>query len=518
VACYSGCGYKDDESIIALLSKLAIDPTAVPHFTLQNGLLRYKNRIWLCTNKDLQLKIIQACHDSPVGGHSGVPVTYMRLKKMFSWRGMKSDVHKYVKSCMACQRAKPDRGRLPGLLQPLPVPDSAWPVLSLDFVEGLPTSGQVICVLMVIDYFTKYGHFIPLHHPFTAHTIANVFLANVYKLHGMPSAIVPDHDRVFTSAFWKELFKLAGVELHMSSSYHPQSDGQTEWLNQTMETFLRCFVNACPAKCSSWLSLAEYWYNNTPHSAIGTTPFEALYVYSPKNFGISVADSVAIPELSVWLQDRKVMTELIKQHLHRSRERMKKQADKHRSERQFAVGDFVFVKLQPYIQKSLAPRSNKKLSYKYFSPFPVLERIGMVAYKLQLPAHSSVHPVFHVSQLKHAVTDRDQVSPTFPTDVVLPRVPELILQTKSSPNGRSSNKLFLVKWSGWPDTMVTWEDAEDVKRRFSRAPAWGQAVSQEGGDVSNTDAATTGPRLSRPRKPNTRVSGPEWVNMLACMQ
>ena len=194
VACYSGCGYKDDESIIALLSKLAIDPTAVPHFTLQNGLLRYKNRIWLCTNKDLQLKIIQACHDSPVGGHSGVPVTYMRLKKMFSWRGMKSDVHKYVKSCMACQRAKPDRARLPGLLQPLPVPDSAWPVLSLDFVEGLPTSGQVICVLMVIDYFTKYGHFIPLHHPFTAHTIANVFLANVYKLHGMPSAIVPDHD------------------------------------------------------------------------------------------------------------------------------------------------------------------------------------------------------------------------------------------------------------------------------------------------------------------------------------
>jgi hypothetical protein len=200
--------YQADDSALALLSKLAIDPAAVPHFTLQSGLLRYKNSIWLGTNKTLQLRILQACHDSPVGGHSGVPVTYMRMKKLFAWCGMKSDVHKYVKSCMICQRAKPDRAKLPGLLQPLPVPESAWQVLSLDFVEGLPTSGQANCVLVVVDCFTKYGHFIPLHHPFTASTIAKVFLNNVYKLHGMPSVIVSDRDRVFTSNFWRELFKL----------------------------------------------------------------------------------------------------------------------------------------------------------------------------------------------------------------------------------------------------------------------------------------------------------------------
>jgi hypothetical protein len=88
------------------------------------------------------------------------------------------------------------------------VPESAWQVLSLDFVEGLPTSGQANCVLVVVDCFTKYGHFIPLHHPFTASTIAKVFLNNVYKLHGMPSVIVSDRDRVFTSNFWRELFKL----------------------------------------------------------------------------------------------------------------------------------------------------------------------------------------------------------------------------------------------------------------------------------------------------------------------
>lgn len=101
----------------------------------------------------------------------------------------------------------------------------------------------------------------------------------------------------------------------MSSSYHPQSDGQTEGLNQTMETFLRCFVNACPSKWSSWLALAEFWYNTSPHSATGLSPFEALYGHPPLHFGISVLEDVAVPELANWLQDRQVITDLIRQHL-----------------------------------------------------------------------------------------------------------------------------------------------------------------------------------------------------------
>jgi hypothetical protein len=134
-------------------------------------------------------------------------------------------------------------------------------------VEGLPLSGSVNCILVVVDSFTKYGHFVPLKHPFTAAVVAKAFMNQIYRLHGMPSAIISDRDRIFTSSFWKELFKLAGVELHMSSSYHPQSDGQTERLNQSMETFLRCFVNACPSKWSQWLAAAEFWYNASPHSA-----------------------------------------------------------------------------------------------------------------------------------------------------------------------------------------------------------------------------------------------------------
>jgi hypothetical protein len=253
---------------------------------------------------------------------------------------------------------------------------------------------------VVVDFFTKYGHFIPLCHPFTAAGVAKQFLNHIYRLHGLPATIVSDRDRIFTSQFWSQLFKLADVQLRLSSSYHPQSDGQTERLNQTMETFLRCFCNACPSKWSEWLPLAEYWYNNCHHSAVGFSPFEALYGYSPKHFGLRASDATASSELTSWLEDRQVITSLIKQHLARAKLRMKRQADKKRSERKFEVGDKVFLKLQPYVQSSLAPRSNQKLSFKFFGPYEVLAKVGSVAYKIALPVSSSVHPVFHVSQLK----------------------------------------------------------------------------------------------------------------------
>ena len=158
--------------------------------------------------------------------------------------------------------------------------------------------------------------------------MAKLFLNNVYRLHGLPTAIISDRDRIFTSQFWRELFRLVDVSLQMSSSYHPRSDGQTERLNQTLETFLRCFVNACLTKWSSWIALVEFWYNASSHSALGCSPFEALYGYPPRHFGISVLEDVVVPELSSWLQDHQVMSDLIRQHLARAKQRMKRQADK----------------------------------------------------------------------------------------------------------------------------------------------------------------------------------------------
>jgi len=128
----------------------------------------------------------------------------------------------------------------------------------VDFIEGLPCLGAANCVMVIVDKFTKFAHFVPLLHPFTAQQVAQVFLDNIYRLHGMPTHIISDRDRIFTSHFWKELFCLAGTKLCMSSAYHPQSDVQTEWVNQCLEAFLRCFVHSCSKQWLRWISLVEY--------------------------------------------------------------------------------------------------------------------------------------------------------------------------------------------------------------------------------------------------------------------
>lgn len=176
-----------------------------------------------------------------------------------------------------------------------------------------------------------------------------LFMEHVFKLHGLPEAIVSDRDRVFTSTLWKELFRLSRTNLLMSSAYHPQTDGQTERVNQCLEGYLRCFVHSCPTKWKDWLSLAEFWYNTSYHSSLDKTPFEVLYGQKPRHLGIDVVDSCSVPDLQEWLSQRKLMIQLLQQHLLRVQQRQKHQADKHRSERSFEVGDLVFLKLQPYV-------------------------------------------------------------------------------------------------------------------------------------------------------------------------
>jgi hypothetical protein len=148
----------------------------------------------------MQHRIMTEFHSSPWGGHSGFPVTFAKLKQYFAWKGMKAIVKQFVQSCSICQQSNPDRSKGPGLLQPLPIPDSASQVMSMDFVKGLPTSHNSNCILVVVDLFTKYGHFVPLRHPLTAQTVAHAFMDQVYRLHGLPLSIVSDRDRIFTNA------------------------------------------------------------------------------------------------------------------------------------------------------------------------------------------------------------------------------------------------------------------------------------------------------------------------------
>lgn len=483
--------YDSDESAKMLLGALATGQK-VEHYTLVAGVIRHKDRVWLGHNTGLQTKVISALHDSAVGGHSGFPVTYHRVKSVFSWTGMKKHIKEFVQTCVVCQQAKPDHSKYPGLLQPLPIPEHAWQVISLDFISGLPTSHRYNCIMVVVDKFSKYAHFIALAHPFSALSVAKVYLSEIYKLHGLPQSIVSDRDPIFTSKLWQELFRLAGTQLCMSSAYHPQSDGQTERVNQCVEAYLRCFVHSCPRQWYSWLPLAEFWYNTCYHTTVGKSPFEVLYGHAPLQLGLESVDQCSVPDLSTWLHSHQQMLQQVKFHLQRAQDRMKKQADKGRTDRQFAVGDRVFLKLQPFCQRSVGDRMHSKLAFRFFGPFEIIKKVNHVAYELALPSDSAIHPVFHVSQLKAAVGTRVAVNDSLPDLSIGLQVPEEVLDSRLLRRGSRVIPQVLVRWSKCPVSLSTWEDEQAIKQSFPMAPAWGQAVIQGEGDVSISNAGEPG--------------------------
>lgn len=181
---------------------------------------------------------------------------------------------------------KPEHIHTPGLLQPLPIPSEAWTSVGIDFITGLPKSDGKEVIMVVVDRLTKYAHFLPLSHPYTALTVAQAFLENVYKHHGLPTSIITDRDPIFTSRFWQELMNLIGIKLNMSSAYHPQSDGQTERVNQCLENYLRSMLIAQPQRWTKWLSLAQWWYNSNFHSSLKTSLFQALYGDPPPQLSL----------------------------------------------------------------------------------------------------------------------------------------------------------------------------------------------------------------------------------------
>lgn len=299
--------YYSDAFTSKILAAKAVDKGAYEDFSLTYGILRYKGRVVVGNDHVLRDSILREVHDSSYGGHSGVQGTYMRLRGSFYWHGMKSAMVKLVQECDICQRNKPSSGCSPGLLQPLPIPHLAWTHISMDFVEGLTKSAGKDVILVVIDRFTKYGYFIALSHPYTAESVAKIFLDTIYKLHGPPISIVSDRDKVFTSSFWRELFRLIGTQLTLSSSYHPQTDGQTKRLNQCLENYLRCMASSTPKQWCKWLPLAEYWYNTNYHTSLKATPFQALYGYPPPHHSLGSYLDTPNSEVADFLEERQVL-------------------------------------------------------------------------------------------------------------------------------------------------------------------------------------------------------------------
>lgn len=245
----------------------------------------------------------------------------------------------------------------------------------MDFIEGLPKSSGKNVIMVVVDPLNKYAHFVPLQHLYTAATVAHTYIDNIY-IHGLPKVMVSDRDNIFLSKFWQNFFKLRGVDLHYSTTYHPQSDDQIEVVNKCLETYLKCMTGECPSKGESWLSLTEFWYNTTFHSSLKMTPFQVVYGYPPPIQVPYVPEDSFLPAVDQRVRDMNWMPAVLKSNLLKAQQMMKDQADKGRSERKFEVGNWVYVKLQPYRQRTLLKQSYSTLVSLYYGPFQILQRIG----------------------------------------------------------------------------------------------------------------------------------------------
>lgn len=479
--------YETDSKAQDLLARLAVVSPDEEGYSLNQGLICYHGRMWIGANTALQTKLISALHQSAVGGHSGAAATYQRVRKLFAWTGLKSAVENFVKQCLVCQQSKHEHCRPAGKLQPLPIPLVPWQDISMDFITGLPKSDGYEVIMVVVDRLTKFAHFTPLKHPFTAVQVARALWDTVIKLHGVPLTIVSDRDPIFTSNLWRELLATSGTKLLYSTAYHPQTDGQTERVNQSLEMYLRSAVHDSPKQWRRWLPAAEFWYNSSHHASPDCSPFKALFGREPNLGAMLQWDDAAISSEDMdWIGH----TVRLRAQLQRAQDRIKKKADRNRSERTFAVGEQVLLKLQPYAQSTVANRPCRKLAYKYFGPFPVEEKIGELAYKLTLPSDARIHPVFHVSQLKPFTPD---YTPVFGD---LPRPPDLsthalspvtILDRRMCKNGDTAVVQLQVQWSTLSPDAATWEDYDVLRVRYPAATIWEGASSQ--GEATVTPAS-----------------------------
>ncbi|CAL1391412.1 unnamed protein product [Linum trigynum] len=472
-------------------------------YSIRNDMVLYRRRVVIPPNSPLVQQLMREFHSTPAGGHSGILRTQKRLAAQFYWPGMLKDVQSFVNACDVCNRAKAQTLTPAGLLQPLPIPTQVWEDISMDFVDGLPSSGGKSVILVVVDRLTKYAHFLALSHPYTARTVVDHFVTGIVRLHGPPRSIVSDRDRVFMSHFWQELHRQSGTTLLMSSSYHPQTDGQTEVVNRCVEQYLRCFTHQQPKRWLLSLPWAEYWYNTSFHSSAGMTPFQALYGRQPPAIPSYRPGATAVHEADQTLLDRNALLNELKTNLSVAQHRMKQNADLRRREVQFAIGDWVYLKLQPYRQHTVFRRASQKLAYRYYGPYLVTECIVPVAYRLGLPPGSRVHPVFHVSLLRPCPTPPAAATSEIPPiadDGALLLQPTAILDTRYTRRGSRLVKEVLVQWQSLSPDDATWESATTFYDRFVQLDIEDNVVSSAAGNDETIPLTRHSTRVVQPNR------------------
>ncbi|MCO5606671.1 hypothetical protein L7F22_060860 [Adiantum nelumboides] len=284
-------------------------------YIVMDELLYYLNRICVPHNGALRKILIQEHHEAPFAAHPGINKTYRLLSATYVWPQIQQDVIKHVKAFHSCQIMKTSRQLPQGLLQPLSVPKERWESISMDFITTLPR--------------TTKGN-------------ASLFVQYIFRIHGLPRSIISDRDPKFTGHFWTSLFNTLGTNLLFSSAYHPQTDGQTERVNQILEEILQHYIQIRLASWEEYLPLVEFAYNNAPHSVTGMTSFQAAYGHTslvPTNFVLQHKVALA-DQLVQEMQDILVQ---VRDKLVHVQQKYQKQANKHRRHAEFNEGDLVLL-------------------------------------------------------------------------------------------------------------------------------------------------------------------------------
>nr|GEZ93619.1 putative reverse transcriptase domain-containing protein [Tanacetum cinerariifolium] len=377
-----------------------------------DGTLCLNGRSWLPCYGDLRTVIMHESHKSKYSIHLGFDKMYQDMKKLYWWPNMKAGFATYVSKCLTCAKVKAKHQKPSGLLVQPKIPEWKWDNITMDFVTKLPKSSQGYdTIWVIIDRLTKSAIFTPIREIDPMDKIARIYLKEVVTRHGILVSIINVRDPRFASNFWRSLQNALGTRMDMSTAYHPKTDGQSERTIQTLKDMLCACAIDFRKGWVNHLPLVEFSYNNSYYATIKAAPFEALYgrkCCSPICWTEVGGAQILGPEL---IQETIEKIVHIKQRMQASRDRQKSYADLKRKPMEFQVGDKVMLKVSPW---KWVVRFGKrgKLNPRKVGPFKVLERIGDVAYKLDLFEElSRVHSTFHVSNLNKCHADEPLAVP-----------------------------------------------------------------------------------------------------------
>lgn len=445
----------------ALVSQAERNKEAWKLTTHQDGTIMYNNKIWI-PSEDLALGLVQHLHQQPDIGHPGITKMTNYVQRTYDRQGLKSIVTQAIKQCHECKLAKSARHKPYGQLQPLPVAERPWGSIAFDHIVKLPeskkpgTEESYNSIFVITDRLTKYGYFIPYNEASDATTLAYHFLDRIVSQHGLPDEIISDRGTTFTSKFWQALMALIGVKHKLSTAFHPTTDGQTERLNQTLEQYLRCYVNYDQDDWVKWLPTAQFAYNTAYQESTRLSPFYANYGFNPEIHRTPRKGPLAEAAILDSEQLQSLHQEM-KKELEFVRERMKKYYDKGRLKGPILErGDMAYL-----LRKNIkTTRPSDKLDYKKLGPFKIEERISENNYRLSLPSAMKMkHPIFHVSLLEPA-GDTIVVNPRMDIEVYEEDYEVEKILDKKRINGETK---YLVKWKNYGEEDNSWEPTRHLK-------------------------------------------------------